>query len=97
MDLNRGAAALYESNAGGRRPGFRVLRWIPLFGAPKWHPSKNREMDGAPVLGGRYSMGRRNNQPNDSFGGRGGAREEMGLGGTRGGGSLLVVLGGKIE
>lgn len=75
MDLNRGAAALYESNAGGRRPGFRVLRWIPLFGAPKWHPSKNREMDGAPVLGGRYSMGRRNNQPNDSFGGGGGALE----------------------
>jgi hypothetical protein len=27
----------------------------------------------------------------------GGAREEMGLGGTRGGGSLLVVLGGELS
>jgi hypothetical protein len=69
MDPNRGAAALYESNAGGQRPGSRVMRWIALFGAPKWHPSKNREMDGAPILGGRYSMGRRNNLPNNRFGG----------------------------
>ena len=75
MDPNRGAAALYESNAGGRRPGSRLLRLIPLLGAPKWHPSKNREMGGAPVLDGRCSMDRRNKQPNDGFGGVGGIGE----------------------
>ena len=32
MDPNRGAAAPYESNVGGRRQGLRLLRLIPLFG-----------------------------------------------------------------
>jgi hypothetical protein len=77
MDPNRGAAALYESNAGGRRPGSRLLRLIPLLGAPKWHPSKNREMGGAPVLDGRYLMRIINNQPSDGVGGKGGVGEGM--------------------
>jgi hypothetical protein len=41
MDLNRGAVAPYELSKGARRPGLRVLRLVPLFGAPKWRPSKN--------------------------------------------------------
>ena len=41
MDLNRGAVAPYEPNKGARRPGSRVLHLVPLFGAPKWRPSKN--------------------------------------------------------
>jgi hypothetical protein len=57
MDSNRGAAAPYESNVGGGCQGSRLLRLIPLFGAPKWHPSKNWEMGGAPGLGGRHSWG----------------------------------------
>ena len=38
---SRHRGALYGSNVGGRRQGSRLLRLIPLFGAPKWHPSKN--------------------------------------------------------
>ena len=68
MDPNRGAAAPYESNVGGRRQGSRLLWLIPLFGAPKWHPSKNWEMGGAPGLGGRHSTMIHNNQPNDGVG-----------------------------
>jgi len=52
MDPNHGAMAPYESNVGGRRQGSRLLRLIPLFGAPKWHPSKIWEMGGATGLGG---------------------------------------------
>ncbi len=48
-------------------------------------------------MGGHYSMGRRNNQPNDGSWRWVGIREEMGLGGTRGGGHLLIVLGGKFS
>jgi hypothetical protein len=68
MDPNRGAAAPYESNVRGRRQGSRLLRLIPLFGAPKWHPSKNWELGGAPGSGGRRSMMIHNNQPNDDVG-----------------------------
>ena len=78
MDPNRGAAAPYESNVGGRRQGSRLLRLtIPLFGAPKWHPLKKWEMGGAPGLGGRqHSTMIHNNQPNDGVGSGGG----MGMG-----------------
>ena len=74
MDPNRGAVAPYESNVGGRRQGSRLLRLIPLFGAPKWHPSKNWEMGLAPGLGGRHSTMIHINQPNDGVG-SGGAWE----------------------
>jgi hypothetical protein len=77
MDLNRGAAASYESNVDGRRQGSRLLRLIPLFGAPKWHPSKNLEMGGAPGLGGRHLTMIHNNQPNNGVGSGGGMGEEM--------------------
>ena len=40
MGPNRGAAAPCKPIAGTRRPGARALLLIPLFGAPKWHPSK---------------------------------------------------------
>jgi len=40
MDLNCGAAAPHEPNKGARRPGLRVLRVFPLFGALKWRPLK---------------------------------------------------------
>ena len=40
MDPNHCATAPYESNVGGRCQGLRLLLLIPLFGAPKWHPSK---------------------------------------------------------
>ena len=92
MDLNRGAAAPYESNGGGRRQGLRLLRLIPLFGAPKWHPSKNWELGGAPGLGGRqHSTMIHNNQPNDGVGSGGGMGEETRPGGTSERGRLPVV------
>jgi hypothetical protein len=40
-------------------------------------------------------MGRRNNQPNDGVGGGMDAGEANKMGGTRGGGRLLIALGGK--
>ena len=91
MDPNRGAAAPYESNVGGRRQGSRLLRLIPLFGAPKWHPSKICEMGGAPGLGGRHSTMTHNNQPNDGVGSGGGMGEETRPGGTCERGRLPVV------
>ena len=50
MDPDRGAVAPYEPNRGARCPGLRALRLVPLFRAPKWRPSKNRETGGAPVF-----------------------------------------------
>jgi hypothetical protein len=52
-------------------------------------------MGGAPVLDGRCSMDLRNNQPNDGVGGGVGGGEEIRTGGTRGGGRLVIVLGGE--
>ena len=40
-------------------------------------------------------MGRRNNQPNDGVGDGMGVGEAMKMGGTRGGGRLLIALGGE--
>ena len=42
--------------------GLLSPRMVPLFGTPKQTPSKNREKDGALVLGGRHSMMTHNNQ-----------------------------------
>ena len=95
MDPNRGAAAPHEPSRGARRPGSRARRLVPLFGAPKWRPSTNREMGGAPVLGGRHSKGTRNNQPNDGFDGGGGIGEAIRMGETCGGGRLPIESGGK--
>jgi hypothetical protein len=50
-------------------------------------------MGGAPVLDGRFSMGRRNNRPNDGVGGGMDAGEAIKTGGMRGGGRLFVTLG----
>jgi hypothetical protein len=33
--------------AGGKLSGLRLLALIHLFGVPKWHPSKERDGDGA--------------------------------------------------
>ena len=43
----------------------------------------------------RHLKRRRDNQPIDGVGGVGGTREAMRTGGTRGGGRLPIVLGGK--
>ena len=51
-------------------------------------------MDGAPILGGRYSMSRCNNQPSDGFGG--GWAFERRWDWAKGG-RLLIVLGGKLS
>ena len=40
-------------------------------------------------------MDLRNNQPNDGIGGWRGGGEEIRTGGTRGGGCLVIVLGGE--
>ena len=40
-------------------------------------------------------MGQRNNQPNNGVGGGMGVRESMQTGGMRGGGRLLIALGGE--
>ena len=96
MDPNRVAAAPHEPDGGGRRPGARALRFVPLFGAPIWRSSKKLEMGGAPVLNGRCSIVSGNNQPNDGVGGGGGVKEEILTGRTRGGGcysSFLVANG----
>ena len=91
MDPNRGASAPYESNVGGRRQGSRLLRLIPLFGAPKWHPSKNWEMGGVQGLGGRHSTVIHDNQPNNGVGSGWGMGEETRPGGTCERGRLPVV------
>ncbi len=54
-------------------------------------------MDGAPILGSRHLLVIHNNQPNDGVGGGGYTWEEMQPGGTRGGGRLLIVLGGELS
>jgi hypothetical protein len=72
MDPNRFAAAPYEPTAGARCPGLGSLWQDPLIGAPQWHPSKNWEMGGASVLGGRHFFNRHNNQPKFGCGGGGG-------------------------
>ncbi len=54
-------------------------------------------MGGAPVLDGRQLKGRRINQPNDGDGGRGGIGEAMQMGGTRGRGRLIVLLGDELS
>ena len=48
----------------GRRTasGLLSLPLVPLFGAPKRDPSKNREMGRALALGGRCSIMKNNNQ-----------------------------------
>jgi len=97
MGQNRSAAALCKPIAGIRRPGALWMHWVLLFGALKWHPSENGEMDRAPLLGSCCSIGQCNNQPNDDVSGGGGVEEEIRLGATRGGGRLLVVLGGELS
>ena len=91
MGPNRGAAALCKPIAGIRRPGALWMHWVLLFGALKWHPSENGEMDRAPLLGSCCSIGQCNNRPNDDVSGGGGVEEEIRLGATRRGGRLLVV------
>ena len=54
-------------------------------------------MGGAPVLGGRHLKMKRDNQPIDGVGGGGSFREAIRTGGTRGGGRLPIVLGGKLR
>ena len=52
-------------------------------------------MGGTPVLDGCCSMDLRNNQPNNGVGGWRGGGEEIRTGGMRGGGRLVIVIGGK--
>jgi hypothetical protein len=54
-------------------------------------------MGRAPVLGGRRSLVRHNNQPKDSFGGGKIFYEETRPGRNVWGGLLLVVLGGELS
>jgi hypothetical protein len=82
MDPNHGATAPYESNVAA---GARVCS------APKWHPSKNWEMGGAPGLGGRHSTMIHDNHLNDGVDGGGGMGEETQPGGTCEGGCLPIV------
>ena len=60
-------------------------------------PIDELSVGGAPVLGGRHSRGKRDNQPNDGVGGGGSFGEAMRTGGTRGGGCLPIVLGGELR
>ena len=60
-------------------------------------PIDELSVGGAPVLGGRHSKGKRDNQPNDGVGGGGSFGEAMRTGGTRGGGCLPIVLGGELR
>ncbi len=46
-------------------------------------------------MDGHFSMGQRNNQPNDGAGGGMDAGEAIKTGGMRGGGHLLIALGGE--
>ena len=54
-------------------------------------------MDRAPLLGSCCLIGQCNNQLNDDVSGGRGVEEEIRLGATRGGGRLLVVLGGELS
>ena len=97
MDPNRGAAAPHEPYRGARSPGSGALRLVPLFGTPKWRPSKNERGAEHRSWMAVAKMGRRNNQPNDGVGCGGSVGEEMRTGGTRGGGRFLVVLGDELR
>ncbi len=68
MDPNHGAAAPHESYAGSRSGGLVHAGLFPLYGAPKWHPSKKREKDRTSTLGGHHLMGEYNNKPNIGVG-----------------------------
>ncbi len=46
-------------------------------------------------MDGRFSMGQCNNQPNDGVGGGMDVREAIKMGGTCGGGRLLIALSGE--
>jgi hypothetical protein len=64
VDPNHGATAPHdESYSGFRCGGLIHAAPFPLYGAPKWHPSKKREKDGTSTLGGHHLMGEYNNQP----------------------------------
>jgi hypothetical protein len=63
MDPNHGATAPHEFYAGFWCGGLVHAALFPLYGAPKWHPSKKREKDGTLTLGGHHLMGKYNNQP----------------------------------
>jgi hypothetical protein len=63
MDPNHGAAAPHESYAGFRFGGLVHAALFPLYGVPKWHPSKKSEKDGTLTLGGHHLMGEYNYQP----------------------------------
>ena len=60
-------------------------------------PIEKLREGGTPVLDGRCSMVRYNNQPNNGVSGGGSIGEEVQLGGTRGGGCLLVDLGNEMS
>jgi hypothetical protein len=63
MDPNHSAAAPHESYAGFRCGGLIHAAFFPLYGVPKWHPSKKKEKDRTSTLDGHHSMGDYNNQP----------------------------------
>ena len=68
---------------------------VPLFGAPKRNPSKNREGGGVLALGGRRSIRTPNNQPKVGGSVRGDNRGEARWAESRGEGVGVSFGGGK--
>jgi hypothetical protein len=74
-----------------------LLRLVPLLGAPKRNPSKNRERDGVSALGGRRSDVERDHQPKVGVSGRGIMIEEMRSRRNVWGGRRIIVWGWQME
>ncbi len=68
MDPNHGGTAPHESYAGFWCGKLVHASLLPLYGAPKWHPSKKRENKWTLTLGGHYLMKEYNNQPKVGIG-----------------------------
>ena len=86
---NHGAAAPQDHAEAASYRGRARCRWFACLGG-FGHLNRNREEGGALALGGRQSMAKHNNQPNDVVDVRRGDGEETRTGGTREGWHLIV-------
>jgi hypothetical protein len=94
---NFGALTPQGSTASARWRGLRLPWLVPLLGALKCNPSKNRERDRVSALGGRRLDVKCNNQPKYGVNGEKIIIEETGLWWNMWGGRRIIVWGWQIE
>ncbi len=97
MDLNRGAAAPYESTAGAGRQGLLSPRLVPLVGTTNEDASKIKEGGGSSALGGRRWVLRHNNQPIVGGSDRRDDGEDARPGRSVRGGCVFFILGRELN